>query len=596
MNGTLTRREVIALAAAAPAALLGGSTLARARGTDSNGFGRIDQTRILFTRLAPTALSIYIADADGSHERRLLHGDALDYNASFSADGNWIVFTSERAGSADLYRVHPDGTGLERLTNDPSFDDQGALSPDNRTVAFVSTRKWGTANVWLLDLETRKARPVTHTTDAGNFRPSWSPDGSWIAFTSDRDAPHRRWNGSWELIQSASIYIIRPNGKDLRRITPAGPYAGSPKWSPDGQRVVFYEATNATSSSTNIVSIDVRTNGRVVLAQLPARCLSPQYLSNTEVGYLIASGPYKRVEGLAYTSSRPKLARDIKNPSWSPDGKSIVYNTSALTGISRFRPTFSRDARYDLWMTGYLPAVSPDKKHIVMSGYPNSALTIMDADGGNARILFNAAAGNVVASPSWSPDGKTIAFGIGGYFRRPLQPAQIALINSDGSNLRLISDEDLISGFPSFSPDGKRLVYKVSGKEQGLRIRSLDDGKVTALTHKYDTFPSWSPTGDHITFTSFRDGDYEIYDIHPDGSGLRKLTNDHGDDAHSAWSPDGQWLIFTSSRMGWKDEAMLPDQSSQSYGEVFVMRADGTDVRQLTDNQWEDGGAVWWPR
>src|SRR5689334_14336966 len=65
------------------------------------------QTRILFTRLAPTALTIYIADADGSHERRLLDGDGLDYNAAFSADGIWIVFTSERGGSADLYRVHP---------------------------------------------------------------------------------------------------------------------------------------------------------------------------------------------------------------------------------------------------------------------------------------------------------------------------------------------------------------------------------------------------------------------------------------------------------------------------------------------------------
>jgi TolB protein len=76
---------------------------------------------------------------------------------------------------------------------------------------------------------------------------------------------------------------------------------------------------------------------------------------------------------------------------------------------------------------------------------------------------------------------------------------------------------------------------------------------------------------------------------------LRQLTHTHGNDAHPVWSPDGQWIAFTSSRMGWKDEALLPWHGPQTYGEIFVMRADGTDIRQVTDNQWEEAASAWIP-
>src|SRR5579859_1804337 len=116
---------------------------------------------IAFKSFAPNNTDIFIADADGSHIRPLVPDPALDYNASFSADGRWIVFTSHRAGSADVWRVHPDGSGLQRLTDDPRFEDQAALSPDGRFLAFVSSRS-GQADIWILDLVTHKTRNLTH--------------------------------------------------------------------------------------------------------------------------------------------------------------------------------------------------------------------------------------------------------------------------------------------------------------------------------------------------------------------------------------------------------------------------------------------------
>jgi len=195
--------------------------------------------RILVHRIGASESTLFIAKADGSDERPLLPTSGLDYNASFSADGKWIIFTSERGGSADIYRVHPDGSGLERLTDDPAYDDQAALSPDGKQLAFVSSRGTGSADIWTLDLQTKKARNLTHA--PGSFRPCWSPDGKWIALSSDRNTSVRRLDADrFAQVHAVSIYVMRADGAGVRRLTPAGKFVGSPKWSSDGKRVVFF--------------------------------------------------------------------------------------------------------------------------------------------------------------------------------------------------------------------------------------------------------------------------------------------------------------------------------------------------------------------
>jgi TolB protein len=86
--------------------------------------------------------------------------------------------------------------------------------------------------------------------------------------------------------------------------------------------------------------------------------------------------------------------------------------------------------------------------------------------------------------------------------------------------------------------------------------------------------------------------DFEVMTVTPEGKDLKQLSDVRGNEAHLAWSPDGERLAFTSSRMGFKDEALYTS-APQPYGEIFVMRYDGTDVEQLTDDQWEEGGPAW---
>ena len=181
--------------------------------------------RVLFNRIPVPVMTLFIADANGQNERVLIPTHRLEYSPSYSADGEWVVYTGEHAGQADIYRIHPDGSGLQQLTDDPAFDDQGALSPDGKTLAFMSTRDGGTANIWLMDLSSKTFTNLTKH-HSGNFRPSWSPDGSWIAFTSDRDAQPGVQPGCWPQLQSTGIYLIRPDGNGLRRLTRKDGVAG----------------------------------------------------------------------------------------------------------------------------------------------------------------------------------------------------------------------------------------------------------------------------------------------------------------------------------------------------------------------------------
>lgn len=565
--------------------------------------------RLLLSRLGPARTALFIANADGSMERPLIPADGLDYDASFSSDGRWIVFTSERGGSADIYRVHPDGAALERITNDPAYDDQAALSPDGKTLAFVSSRGTGKADIWLLDLASSRYRNLTNR--AANFRPSWSPDGKWIAFTSDRDSNAGDLAGRWEHLQSTGLYVVHPDGSDLRRLTPAGGFAGSPKWSKDGRRIVYYETDENGSwmlrrtvdnAHSRIASIDVETGAKTVHLDSGNVKLSPEWLADGRIGYVAKGVGNEGLELLSPDGAVTHGARGaIRNPSWSSDGKLVVYQrVFEASRAHRMDTTFSRDPEFELVLTEPFPAFSPQGDRLAYTGtldgrdVMNTSIDIMNGDGSARRRLFWRE-GFSAFSAAWSPGGDQIAFSVGRYFRAAGHPAaQVALIRPDGSGFLVIADDGMNNGFPSWSPDGKRIVYK---KERQLVILSLDDGRLTTLTSgpHYDNFPQWSPKGDRIAFTSNRDGNFEIYTIKPDGSDLRRLTDARGNDGHCIWSPDGEWIVFSSSRMGFKDEAPLSENIPQPYGELFVMRANGAGLRQLTDNQWEDATPAWRP-
>ena len=574
--------------------------------------GAAAQQRVmLMNRIGPTSSTLYVSKADGSAERPLVATPGFDYHASWSPDRRWVVFTSERAGlgQADIYRVRADGTGLERLTDSPALDDQGTLSPDGRQLAFVSTRDTHRANVWILDIPTRHLTNLTlmpgiqgDTTKPDAFlRPAWSPDGQWIAFSSDRNTEwlgHGHGSG-WEHVQELGIYIVRPDGTGFRRLSTPGICAGSPKWSPDGKRIVFYEipveqtwdarlrAGIGPGATSQIVSVDVATGARNEETSGPGLKVEPQFVGSG-IGYLIKSGAKA---GIAYTAGDGAFARAMRSPAWSPDGRELVYEKVDFKPTAQNTPLYSWSPEYEYRYTDVFPTVARDGKLVVTEkAVSDGAISIMDADGSNKQRIFTAGSGSAFA-PAWSPDGQMIAFGLGGYLQaRRTKPATIMLVRRDGTGARELTPDSLNAGFPSWSPDGKRIVYRVWGASEGLRILNVDDGSVQVLTTAYDNLPFWSPDGTLIAFTRKHDGNnFDIYTIHPDGSDLRQLTTTPANDAHAVWTDDSKYLLWNSGIHGFKDEAALYDNTFQPYGAIFMMKADGTGKQQLTDSPWEDG-------
>jgi Tol biopolymer transport system component len=218
----------------------------------------------------------------------------------------------------------------------------------------------------------------------------------------------------------------------------------------------------------------------------------------------------------------------------------------------------------------------------------------MNADGSNRTTLFDDPMRNAVA-PVWAPGGDRIAFGLGDFVQtspgREQLTSQLALLKADGTDLQVLRTAGDHVGYPSWSRDGNDLVFaRFDAPNRGLRILDLRDGSVRTLHAGLDSFPAWSPVDDWILFTSAIEGEYDIYKIRSDGTGLAQLTRSAGNDAHPKWSPDGRWIAFASGRSGFKDET-----PGMSDGEIYVMSADGREVRKLTENTFEDGTPGWAP-
>jgi TolB protein len=218
-----------------------------------------DGATILFSSyLTPENNELFLIDVDGTGLRRLTDNPGRDGHAGFSPDGSRIIFNSVRNGSEvyDLYEMDVDGSNVTRLTNFEQWDTYPSVSPDGSRIVWRrilptggSSSSGHNSEVFVMN---RDGSGVTNLTNHPDFDgyPSWSPDGSKIAFASNR-------NRKDDFRGNFHIYVMNADGTDVVQVLDnAGQVEDArPRWSPDGTRILFNRQYVADESSIDILLV-----------------------------------------------------------------------------------------------------------------------------------------------------------------------------------------------------------------------------------------------------------------------------------------------------------------------------------------------------
>jgi TolB protein len=167
-------------------------------------------------------------------------------------------------------------------------------------------------------------------------------------------------------------------------------------------------------------------------------------------------------------------------------------------------------------------------------------LQVADADGFNPQTVASSI--EPLMSPSWSPDGKKVAYVS---FERKTAAIYVQTL-ATGERTR-IAEFPGINGAPAWSPDGTRLALTLSKDgSPDIYVLNLSTRALTKLTKSFsiDTEPSWSPDGSHIVFTSDRGGKPQIYMVPSQGGEEKRLTFSGNYNARASFSPDGRSLVM----------------------------------------------------
>ena len=310
----------------------------------------------------------------------------------WSSDGSMIVFAFGKA----VYRVSPEGTDLKVVSRGKGTygaSHSPALSPDGSRVAFAHVRSplfwWQTPSDW--EIKTKGLNGIFNRTralakdNADDLSPAWSPDGSRIAFISDRDSSGR-----------FQPYIMDANGSNLRRVTRhVSHIPTAPNWSPDGNHIIFGGGIY-TFRTNEFNSILIEEKKKLLL---------------------------------------------ISSVAWSPDSRQVAYAASDGTNIAIFTSSLDGSNQIEVMEIGeagpypdtpQFMAWSPDGSKLIYSGFGVMVINLDGLAAGRPRHSQMAYSGR----GAWSPDGSRVV--IARYLPRfdPVDNVIVFTARPDGTDRR----------------------------------------------------------------------------------------------------------------------------------------------------------------
>jgi Tol biopolymer transport system component len=456
-----------------------------------------------------------------------------------------------------------------QITFSPGLDMFPAISMDGKSVAYSSDQK-GSFEIYVKQLTSDGAELQLTNDGQQNTQPAWSPDGQKIAYYS------RNRKGIW---------LVSALGGNPKQLTEFG---ARPAWSPDGSMIAFQSGEG----------------GEVFV---------PQAMAPSTIWVVPSNGGEPR------QVSRTGLpAGGHSSPSWSHDGKRIVFQNSDFLFASIWGVSIDGSETRQV-VVGRLPVYSNDGQYVYFvttahdGGLSRIKVSSAGDPVGDPLVVLAPSGGFGIGSPTISADGKKIIYGasriVSNLWSVPLSSATAEPV---GPPSQFSRDTSLRNNLVRFSPDGKKIAITRwrTGSSADIWVGDADGKKLIQLTNNpaTDSQPSWLPEGDRLVFLSDRAnnrttlwtisvstgkeeplldlGDGVQYAVlSPDGKqvafnliqngvmniwvanvsdGSRKqVTFDTELMGFPCWSPNGQWLAFESAHGGDNNLMLIPSSGGQ---------------------------------
>ncbi len=478
-----------------------------------------------------------------------------------------LLVAQEEEVDWDVTAAHAETTEIDFVTDEGTWMSVD-VSPDGSKIVFDLL-----GDIFVMPASGGEAT-LLRGGPAFETQPRFSPDGTRISFTSDREGTDNLWT-------------MAADGTDLRQITDERErQVSSAIWTPDGQYLIGRKHYRDTRS-----------------------------LGSGEMWmYHIGGGG-----GLQLTE-RPNWQQNSGEPALSPDGRYLYYSEDVSPGgafdynrnpyegiyaIKRLDRETGEDETFIRGPGGAIrPEVSPDGETLAFIRRVglNSVLFLQDLESGEETALFDGLSHDqqeawsifgVYPHYDWAPDGESLVVWAEGKLWRI--DAESGAANQIPFQARVQQSITKAVRFPqevapeifdvkmlrwvTVAPDGQSVIYNALGK---LWSRPLPEGephRITNDSERWELHPSFSPDGQTIVYTTWDDEEMgAVWTVRSDGTNRTRITTRQGHYVEPSFSPDGQWIVF--NRTG--GDRLRGDIWSRESG-IYIVPATGGEPRLVTD-------------